>query len=151
MSFVYRTTSTRWKDTLLTGEGARLLGGRWNLPGQPMVYTASSRSLAYLELLVHTGTEDIPDGLLMVTLEIPDELIATLAQLPDEWGAIPPQQVSMQWGSNWAVLSQDLALRVPSVVVPEETNVLINPQHPAITQVRIMALDRMDLDPRLLI
>ena len=116
-----------------------------------MVYTASSRSLAYLELLVHTGTEDIPDGLLMVTLEIPDELIATLAQLPDEWGAIPPQQVSMQWGSNWAVLSQDLALRVPSVVVPEETNVLINPQHPAITQVRIMALDRMDLDPRLLI
>ena len=151
MAFVYRTTSTRWKDTLLTGEGARLLGGRWNLPGQPMVYTASSRSLACLEMLVHTDTNHIPDGLLMATLEIPDELIAKAAQLPEAWNAIPPQQESMQWGSLWAEQNQQLALHVPSVVVIGEQNVLINPLHPAITQVRIVLVEQMDLDPRLLI
>lgn len=150
MAIVYRITRAKYKDTILSGEGAKKDGGRWNQPGTGMVYTASSRSLAMLEMLVHTGSDYLPDGRLIASIEIPDDLIEVAKRLPKGWDDIPPQIASMEFGSKWLKNNDHPALRVPSVVVKEEFNILIDPLHLGIERISVLKFDALDLDPRLL-
>lgn len=137
----------------LDGEGARLYGGRWNAPGVPVVYAASSLALAALEYLVHLDPEDAPDDLVALALALPDD--AARAQVaPGElrtgWAAEPDSPSCRAVGAAWLRAGSALALDVPSALVPEEANVLLDPRHPDMARVRIVARRPFAYDPRLL-
>jgi RES domain-containing protein len=126
----------------LTGEGARVFGGRWNSPGRPMVYLAEHPALAAMEVRVHL---DLPFDLLpadytMMHVMIPDGLIGNLDEIPPETGAA---------GDSWLASARSAAIRVPSVLVPHAWNVLLNPRHPDAPQTQILAIEPFLFDPRM--
>jgi len=136
----------------LSGEGARLYGGRWNSPGVPMIYTAASASLAVLETLVHMSMDVFPENLILVTLEIPKELVQTLdpSQLPENWATYPASSEVNEIGDTWAKNETSLGLLVPSAVLPQENNLIINPRHPQAGSVNIVDTAPYQVDRRLL-
>lgn len=119
----------------LSGNGARITGGRWNPKGAPVVYTSLAISLACLETIVHLGGGGLPLNRYLVRIDIPDAVwkkaeTLTLADLPIGWDAEPPGKVSIGIGAQWLASSRSPLLIVPSVIAPEENNLLINPRHP---------------------
>lgn len=137
----------------LDGEGARLAGGRWNSPGVPVVYASSTLSLAALEYLVHVDIEDVPDDLLALGIEVPDDagsLEIRLDQLPPDWNRVEDHPACVDLGDEWAVTADALLLAVPSAIIPEELNLLINPAHPAAKTIRVTSSRQFAFDPRLL-
>ena len=136
----------------LSGKGARLFGGRWNKRGIPMIYTSEHRSLAALEVLVHTAVHQVPNDLMLLTLSIPDDLSTiTLPadDLPEKWRTFPAPEHLVELGSNWAESQNSLLFRVPSAVVPQEWNILVNPRHEAIKQIKIADVKAFSFDGRL--
>lgn len=136
---------------LLDGEGSRRWGGRWNSPGTPMVYTASSSALAVLESLVARDEEDMPEDLILATLRVPDDTLierVEIETLPTDWQA-PLHERCRSIGDEWAASRRSLILAVPSAVLPEETNYLLNPLHPAGRKCKVVASRRFAFDPRL--
>jgi RES domain-containing protein len=134
---VYRLT-TRTHATKLDGKGAELFGGRWNSKGNPVVYAAEFRSLAVLEYRVNNP---LPvQGLTMVTIQIPDDSIQQiqLKSLPNHWQRYSYQSPTVLIGDNFLKAKEALCLWVPSVVVPQERNILINPLHPKIIEVKLL-------------
>lgn len=143
----------RAAHTSLDGEGARLHGARWNSQGVAVVYAASHLSLAALEYLVHIDPEDAPDDLNALGLQIPDDAVTLVCgpdDLPAGWRRIPPPPACQDIGDRWIRGGEHLLLRVPSVLVPEETNVLINPAHPDAAGIRIAVSRPFSFDPRFL-
>jgi RES domain-containing protein len=136
----------------LSGEGARRYGGRWNSPGVPMVYTATSASLAVLETLVHMGLNVFPDDLVLVTLEVPQDLVSALepARLPEHWAAYPAPAAASEIGDLWAREEQSVGLLVPSAILPQENNLLINPCHARADLLEIVDILPYRVDRRLL-
>lgn len=136
----------------LDGEGARRVGGRWNSPGRPVVYASAHASLAVLEKLVWVDPEDVPDDLLLFEIEIPDDApLATVEvdRLPDDWAeAGSPACISV--GDRWLAAGDALALVVPSAVLREERNVLLDPRHPDAARVRVVESRPFAFDLRLL-
>lgn len=116
--------------------------------GLPMVYAAENRSLAILEYCVDGSPED--DGLVMVTLEIPDDSLQVLnvEELPDQWIGFPPKSVTAPMGDLWVKEQNTLVMKVPSSVVPQEYNILINPLHMRISEVKIVDEQPFCLDQR---
>jgi len=142
---VYRLAKAAF--TALDGEGARLYGGRWNSPGRSMIYTAASPSLAVLEVLVHLDlpAELIPDDYRLLAIEIPDDAaFERLEQAPVDANAC------RSVGDDFLVRGAALALIVPSVVVPQERNDLIDARHPAMGSVRLVWEEPFRFDRRLL-
>ena len=137
----------------LSGEGPRRTGGRWNRPGTPMIYTSSSVALACLETIVHLVAGDLPLNRYLVSVEIPDDVWKTAAVLETRdhvgWDAIPAGITSLQAGYQWTTAGTSALLLAPSVIVPEENNILINPAHPAATGIRAKKLRRWTYDVRL--
>ena len=127
---VYRVGRLKYaKD--LTGEGARLFGGRWNNKGVPCLYTSESRSLTLLEYSVNVNLDDVPRALTMAMIEIPDSSIKIIseAELPGNWKQAPAPGETKDFGSNLFKDVQFSVFRIPSTVVPEEFNYLLNPLH----------------------
>jgi RES domain-containing protein len=122
----YRIAREQYADDL-TGEGARLYGGRWNSAGYPMLYAATHRSLAILETLVHLPKNLLPSDMMLVTLSIDLELIPTLRNLPNNWREMPVPRTTQLSGDKW-LSTQQVAVYVPSTIVPNEQIVLLNPQ-----------------------
>ncbi len=144
---------TRRPFQALDGEGARLHGGRWNSEGVPVIYTSSTLALAALEYLVHIDVEDVPDDLVALAIEVPDELpVAEIAlrDLPPDWHTVPDHPVCLTAGDRWVGQGAMLILRVPSVVIPEESNFLLNPRHPDASRLRVASTRDFFFDPRLL-
>jgi RES domain-containing protein len=129
------TEAPSYGATDLTGKGAELTGGRWNRKGVPMIYTSTTRALACLETLVHFASGVLlPLNRFLVRIEIPRECWTQRRRFGSlskhvGWDAEPPGRVSQQLGSAWADENETLLLEVPSIVVEEEANVLINPRH----------------------
>jgi RES domain-containing protein len=148
---VWRLTRKRHLDAALAGEGARRFGGRWNGRGIAIVYTSESLELALLEALVHVDVEVLPRDYWQLRFEVPDEFIAPPPRrLPTGWDALPPYRPGVQKiGNAWARSGRSLALRVPASVLPERFNVLMNPAHPDIGQVREVSRARLNWPPRL--
>jgi len=126
---VYRITSLSYADDPLSGIGAAITGARWNNKGVRMAYTAASRSLAILELLVHVGRQSVPLDRVMVPIDIPDDATEAIASLPSGWNALPYNAEVQAAGDRFVRDGRSLALRIPSAIVPEEFNVLVNPLH----------------------
>lgn len=136
----------------LDGEGAFLFGGRWNSRGSRILYTSAHLSLAIVETLVHTGPRDVPDGLVKLQIEIPESVTIDAkneSTLPRRWRGDPTGRTRAV-GDIWVKTAAAAAMRIPSAVVPEEDNVLINPQHEDAQRIRIVSQAPLDLDPRLI-
>jgi len=139
----------------LSGAGAKKTGGRWNEAGVPILYTSETQALACLETIVHLNAGGLPLNRYLVRISIPEELWsaaqqATHATLPVGWDARPAGRVSIKYGTDWAHSSSSALLRVPSVIVPDEYNVLINPAHAAATTMCAEKIRRWEYDPRVL-
>ena len=125
----WRIAKQRHAKTAFTGEGARLFGGRWNSPGTAVIYTAQSQSLAALEMLVHLESSNLLPNYIMIEVGIDDTLIVSieLSQLPKNWRADPPPAKVRAIGDAWVADRTSAVLRVPSALVPDEHNFLLNP------------------------
>jgi RES domain-containing protein len=137
----------------LTGKGAEKTGGRWNRKGIAMLYCSSTVALACLETLVHlAGAAPLPLNRYLVKIAIPPSAWRGRTILrPGEhvgWESVPPGRVSIGWGSDWADSARSLIAEVPSVIVPEETNILFNPRHRDVTRLRARKVRRWTYDPR---
>jgi RES domain-containing protein len=146
---VYRIARVPYAD--LSGEGARLAGGRWNRPGKPAVYSAQSRALAILEALVHFQPYRLPTDLVLLSIEIPGGVPqATWAEseLPDGWNEIGAE-AALDRGDQWLEAATTTVLWVPSVIVRQELNAVLNPRHPDHAKIRITAQPAFAFDHRL--
>lgn len=137
----------------LTGTGAKLTGGRWNRVGTAMLYVASSRALACLETVVHLGAADLPLNRYLVEIDLPDDLVAAALVFDPAanvgWDAIPEGKVSIDAGEQWTKKGASAVMVVPSVIVPEEVNYLINPRHPEAARVGVRKVRRWTYDSRM--
>jgi RES domain-containing protein len=137
----------------LSGAGPRLYGGRWNRKGISVVYTSESRALAALEFFVHLSRTVVPAGFSLVSIEIPEtasQKEIARKDLPQNWREYPAPPELADIGATWIRSKQSLLLRVPSVIIPPESNFLINPAHPEMTGVRINKVEPYSPDPRLI-
>jgi RES domain-containing protein len=148
----WRIASRSYAHTAFTGEGAAKSPGRWNRLGVPVVYLAEHLSTGILEVLVHVDDRAHLTAFAAIEVEIPDPHVEELSELPPDWRQLPePYPESTQaLGLEWALSLRSLALRVPSAVVPVEFNLLLNPRHPAMREVRTGEPQPLFLDPRLL-
>jgi len=137
----------------LSGEGARLYGGRWNKKGDAMLYFSEHLSLCVLELLAHMDYQFISSSYSFIEAEIPEKLLldaTNLDEITKEWRNNPPNSRTQDFGSQWIQKQEHLALRVPSAVLPEASNILINPNHDLIGKLKIVRMEPLRLDARLL-
>ncbi|MFM7550156.1 MAG: RES family NAD+ phosphorylase [Cyanobacteriota bacterium] len=147
----WRLSKARYAGDL-TGQGAARDGQRWNQPGQRAVYLGMTPEITVLEVLVHlNGVLSAP--LVLCGYDVPDTpgLIgeANLNALPEGWNAIPHGPASAEFGGDWLRAGEELGLVLPSVVVPQARNLLLNPLHPAMAQVAMVHQEPFQLDQRL--
>jgi RES domain-containing protein len=119
----------------LSGAGAARYPGRWNRATEAVLYCATTRALAILESAAHLDDGGLPLNRFLVEIQVPDTLWTQreevpVSALPATWDAIPAGQASVAFGSEWLRSRRSPVLLVPSVIVPEEQCVLINPEHP---------------------
>ena len=133
------------------GTGAFLAGGRWTPPGTRVLHAASSIALSALEYLVHARKP--PADLVLVAIDLPSGANVerpALDDLPEDWASPLPSEHCQAWGRTWCETGRALALAVPSVIVPEERNYLINVGHTAMRDVALRIVRRFAFDLRLL-
>jgi RES domain-containing protein len=136
----------------LTGEGARLYGGRWNSPGRPVVYTSDSLALSVLEMLVHLDSDLVPADYASYMIDIPDDLRTAevvRGDLPAGWNRSITCRECVQIGENWLERGETAVLIVPSAVGTHGNNVLIDPRHDFARSISVRSEDPFDFDPRL--
>jgi RES domain-containing protein len=138
----------------LSGAGAQVSGGRWNAPGDALVYTSETQALACLETVVHLNAGGLPLNRYLVRITIPaavwaDARSETADSLPVGWDANPTGRASIQFGTGWIRTIASALLRVPSVIVPDEYNILINPLHRDSKAINAAKLRKWLYDPRL--
>lgn len=122
---------------VFSGDGAMLLGARWNSPGKPVIHAASTLALATLEVLAHAQIGKAPPGLRVAEIDIPKSVdieIVTPKDLPG-WDD-PDYAVSCGFGDRWLLEARTAALLVPSVLSPIEQNVVINPRHKSFSKIK---------------
>jgi len=152
MPRAYRIVKARRAADAFTGEGARQVGGRWNSPGHPAVYTAESASLAMLEVLVHVDRADILSNYVLFEVTFDASLVLGLDpnRLPQKWtdeASIPRLQTI---GDTWIASADSAILKVPSAVVPIEYCYILNPRHPDYSKIKIGKPSPFNFDSRLL-
>lgn len=148
---IWRLVKKRFAATAFDGEGARLYGGRWNSVGTRVAYASDSAALAVLEVLVHLDDAAALPDYALVTASLPDEVVHDLdpARLPEGWDRFPPPAAAQHLGDAWVRNGSTLALRLPSAVVPDGSNLLINPQHRDIHLLKVESVAAYAMDPRL--
>ena len=118
----------------------------------PVIYTATSLSLAALEVLVHFDHDLIPGPFVAFAVEIPTTVRLrrlTARQLPPNWRALPAPDETKDVGRRWLKSRKTVGLVVPSALIPQEQNVLLDPTHPDFAKLRIRAPAPFAFDPRL--
>lgn len=146
MTIVWRLASGRYPP--LSGEGARLVGGRWNSAGRLLVYASESLALCLAECLVHI-TGPLPRDYVAFRLAVPEDRIEVLnaGALKADWRA--DLGYTRAIGDQWLAQERSLVLAVPSAILPESTNLLLNPLHPEVGDVQIVDRQPFRFDPRL--
>lgn len=146
---VYRITNSKFKDDI-SGTGAKLKGARWNMPGTSMLYTAEHLSLSALEILVHIGLNDIQDLYHQLAIQIPDDTIMKeihANKLKSGW--FEDEDYTSYMGTEFIKTNNYLVLKVPSAIITEEHNFLINPGHPDFKKIKIKKSKPFTFDERL--
>jgi len=147
---VYRITNETYKNDI-SGNGAALFGSRWNSKGIHLLYTSQSISLSILESLVHLKRKEFPSTQYLIHIKLPEE---------NETPEISYKKIKKGWhteleytqwiGDQFIQNKQSLLLKVPSVIVPQESNVLLNPLHVEFKKVKIVTAELLELDKRLI-
>lgn len=132
----------------ISGEGARKFGGRWNSKGNAIVYTSMTISLSLLELLIHSTAHDEIKHNYLTTLEVPEELMTevSISTLKKNW--ISDEGFTKYIGDEF-LQSDFLLMKVPSAIIPQENNILINPLHREFKKVKIKTAEKFMFDARL--
>ncbi len=150
---VWRLVRKRRLPDAFTGEGSRLAGGRWNSPGVRVVYVSATLALAQLEYLVHANALAAPRHVFAIFADIPDGVrIEDLdaSALPKNWRRYePPLEALQALGDAWVAKGRSAVLRVPSAVVPQESNYILNPAHADFKRIKIGTPLPIEFDPRL--
>lgn len=147
---VWRITTRRFADQAFSGEGARLYGGRWNPVGQSVIYTAESRSLALLEMLVQD--EPLRAHCVLIPAHLSEGVSAEtldVNRLPKDWRTHAGREALQTLGAEWLLQSRSCVLVVPSAVMRAEFNFLINPLHRDMKLISIGKPETLDTDMRL--
>jgi RES domain-containing protein len=153
MTVVWRiaTEAPTYAANDLSGIGAKITGGRWNSKGMPVVYSAVNIALATIETIHSLSLGGVPFNRYLVQIDIPDAVWAArhvLDPLPGGWDAIPAGITAKLAGDAWIASDVSALLLVPSVIVPEEHHVLINPQHGDAAKINATTIKRWIYDPR---
>ncbi len=151
MMRVFRLSRKKYANDL-TGKGAAQFGYRWNSKGIEMVYTAESRALAMAEVAVHLTLATLPDDYMMIEIEIPDSVSIEFfdpSGLERDWNSYPHSPKTQLIGDRFARSMLACVLKVPSAVVKEDFNFLLNPNHPDIQKIYILDSCDFPFDQRI--
>ena len=143
---VYRICQAKWVTLSASGFPAR-----WNSAGQFAIYTASSMALACLENIVHKGGRGFDDGYKVMTVSFPPALKiekVTADELPPEWKEFDNPECK-RLGDDWLTRNESAILQVPSVIIPQEPNFLLNPRHHDFSKVELKVVEGFIFDHRL--
>ncbi|MFD2257060.1 RES family NAD+ phosphorylase [Luteolibacter algae] len=151
MPLFYRICQSQWVGTAMSGEGARLYGGRWNPPGMPAVYLAESRALAALEIVVHASPQSLLLDWSIIEVEVPEKLIDNVDpdDLPRGWSLQPSSPSARKFGGDWLSGRFNLAIRLPSSIIREEYALLLNPNVEKMSSLKISKPRKFLFDSRL--
>lgn len=146
---VWRLCHEEYTD--LSGIGASLYGGRWNSPGHAVVYTTSSLALAFVEIIPSLRKNVIPKSYVSLYINIDDAVSQKEIKRDDfplDWKEEKTRNWFIETGDQWLKERKELLLIVPSVIIPEEKNILINPHHPEMTKVETETVKPFTVGPR---
>jgi RES domain-containing protein len=150
---VWRICEATFAESAFSGEGASIVGGRWNSKGKQMVYTAEHLSLAILELFVHLNVPNVErDFFVAIKAEIPDNLdveYMNIDRLASDWYLSSSKSSLQALGDEWMDSTRTPILAVPSAIVPQEFNYLINPLHPQFDRLIIARPQPFNFDTRM--
>lgn len=148
----WRITHARYAAQAFDGDGAYLYGGRWNSPGTRIVYVSGSQALAVLEMLVNGVQAYEMDRYARIPVDIPQKSVQLLdiKILPTHWADSPVPDETKTIGDQWAVAGSSVVLQVPSAVISDEPNYLINPLHPDYPKINLGPAQPFSFDRRLL-
>lgn len=148
---VFRLAKTKFcRD--LSGKDAEKAGGRWNSRGMAMVYTSESRALCTAEIAVHMPLGILPDDFQLVSILIPDTIRIyemVVGNLSSNWGSIPHSGTTQELGDTFIRENKFAVMKVPSAVVPGDSNYLINPDHPDAKKIQIVKEELFVFDKRM--
>ncbi len=151
MIVAWRIDKRRHTAQAFTGDGARVHGGRWNHKGTPVVYLADSLALATLEKFVHLGRAVPRIQWVAFRVRIPPLIVRSLdrRRLPMRWREEPPGEATKDLGTAWVEDRSSAVLKVPSVLIPIEFNLVVNPLHPDFRRLQIDAPEAFVFDARM--
>jgi RES domain-containing protein len=144
----YRIVTRKFAGTAFSGEGARRYGGRWNSPGVCVVYTSSTIALALLEWRAHLSQWP-PPRIMIIELQFDPSFVLTPSRLPQNWKQHPAPKANASVGDLWVSAGKSVILKLPSAIVPDEYNYLLNPAHPDFAKVLRGKPRLLKVDPRL--
>jgi RES domain-containing protein len=141
---------TRAKYPPFSGRGSLLVSGRWHWAGVPVEYCAEGLALAVLETLRHTRKDQIPSDYVFYEVEISDTQIELVSphMTPPDWTAAEPV-LARDFGTEWVKERRSLGLLIPSVVMEGQRILLLNPEHPGFSELRITGPHQFQYDDRL--
>ncbi|QIP14584.1 RES family NAD+ phosphorylase [Spirosoma aureum] len=145
---VYRITKAIYADRLVASGGA----ARWNSRGQFVLYTAATRALACLENVVHRSGEGLQDTFRVMVIAIPDTVLITELlpeTLPADWFDFGQYDACQRIGGEWLMSGRSAVLRVPSAIIANEWNYLLNPAHPEFSRITLQRTEPFLFDPRI--
>ncbi len=149
--FVYRITKA--EHAALDGMGGLYGPGRWHKKGFPIIYTSEHASLAAWEKIVHVASfENLPNNLLLVKIEIPDSIeIQSVTEdiLMKDWDGFPFTNETVNFGTSFLRAKEYPALKVPSAIIPDEFNIILNPMHPKIHECKVISETPFLFDKRI--
>ena len=149
---VYRLTKGKYRSNL-SGKGAELFGGRWNPIGVPALYTSENRALCILEFLAHTPKNIIPPDLELLSIEVPNNnlvSIKNIEELPIKWDSLETNSTTQQIGRKHFEQSDCLGIIVPSAIIKQEYNIVLNPLSRFYHHLEIVDNISIDIDERLM-
>lgn len=149
---VYRLSKARYRDQVFSGLGGVYTDGRWTPRGRPVVYTSESISLAVLEYALNYRRHGWLPSSVLARADIPDGVPAEsvrLSDLPHDWRESDPPEAIRRIGHNWLRRAQSVCLKVPSAIIPEESNYLLNPLHPDFGKLTFGLAEDFHFDRRL--
>ena len=145
---VYRITLAQFSCKLYaSGQPAR-----WNSKGTFVIYSASSRALACLENLVHRSGEGLSSLFKTMIIHIPGDVEVEQikpSMLPSNWSTFAGQAITSKMGDEWVRSGESSVLKVPSAIIPEENNYIINPAHPDSSRIKLEGVEEFMFDGRL--
>lgn len=135
----------------LSGTGAGISPGRWNSEGVKVVYCAPTRAMAFLETAAHVDLNGFPLNRFLVSIDVPQDVwdrreISSSDPLDPQWSAIPAGLASVDFGTRWLRGGTSALFELPSVIVQEESIVLINPSHPDTKQITAKVVRKLEYD-----